>query len=249
MQASSVWTLGLRNLWRDLRAGELRLIIVAVLLAVAALTSVGFFADRLQAGLQRDARQLLGGDVVVVSDNPTPAVFVDHAHQEKLQTVATASFPTMARAAQEQGGASRLVALKSVAAGYPLRGVMHLNQGPGQPDLAVRATPESGYAWVDAALLEALGLKIGDQLLLGDASFHISHIIAIEPDRGAGFMSFAPRVMINEDDLPATRLVQPASRISYRLAVAAVPEAGRAGSRRPALSDGRGAGKTCMACA
>ncbi|AIJ48705.1 ABC transporter permease [Comamonas testosteroni TK102] len=231
MQASSVWILGLRNLWRDLRAGELRLIIVAVLLAVAALSSVGFFADRLQAGLQRDARQLLGGDVVVVSDNPAPAVFVQQAQQQGLQTVATASFPTMARAAQEQGGASRLVALKSVDPGYPLRGVLHLNQGPGQPDLEVRAIPERGHAWVDAPLLEALGLKLGDRLLLGDASFHISHIIAIEPDRGAGFMSFAPRVMINSADLPATRLVQPASRITYRLAVAGQADAGRGAQR------------------
>ncbi len=231
MQASSVWILGLRNLWRDLRAGELRLIIVAVLLAVAALSSVGFFADRLQAGLQRDARQLLGGDVVVVSDNPAPAVFVQQARQQGLQTVATASFPTMARAAQEQGGASRLVALKSVEPGYPLRGVLHLNQGTGQPDLEVRAIPESSHAWVDAPLLEALGLKLGDRLLLGDASFHISHIIAIEPDRGAGFMSFAPRVMINSADLPATRLVQPASRITYRLAVAAQADAGRGAER------------------
>ncbi|WEE76751.1 ABC transporter permease [Comamonas testosteroni] len=227
MQASSVWILGLRNLWRDLRAGELRLIIVAVLLAVAALSSVGFFADRLQAGLQRDARQLLGGDVVVVSDNPAPAAFVQQAQQQGLQTVATASFPTMARSSQEQGGASRLVALKSVDPGYPLRGMLHLNQGPGQPDLEVRAIPERGHAWVDAPLLEALGLKLGDRLLLGDASFHISHIIAIEPDRGAGFMSFAPRVMINSADLPATRLVQPASRITYRLAVAAQADAGR----------------------
>ena len=231
MKASSVWTLGLRNLWRDLRAGELRLIIVAVLLAVAALTSVGFFADRLQGGLQRDARQLLGGDVVVVSDKPAPEIFIEQAHELRLQTVTTASFPTMARAQQAQGGASRLVALKSVEPGYPLRGVLHLNQGPGQPDLEVRATPESGHAWVDAPLLETLGLKLGDELLLGDASFRISHIIAIEPDRGAGFMSFAPRVMINSADLPATRLVQPASRITYRLAVAAIPEAGRAGEQ------------------
>ncbi|MEB5963794.1 ABC transporter permease [Comamonas testosteroni] len=231
MQASSVWILGLRNLWRDLRAGELRLIIVAVLLAVAALSSVGFFADRLQAGLQRDARQLLGGDVVVVSDNPAPAVFEQQARQQGLQSVATASFPTMARSSQEQGGASRLVALKSVDPGYPLRGVLHLNQGPGQPDLEVRAIPESGHAWVDAPLLEALGLKLGDRLLLGDASFRISHIIAIEPDRGAGFMSFAPRVMINSADLPATRLVQPASRITYRLAVAARADAGRGAQR------------------
>ncbi|MEG1734461.1 MAG: FtsX-like permease family protein [Comamonas sp.] len=220
MHGSSVWTLGLRNLWRDMRAGELRLLIVAVLLAVAALTSVGFFADRLQAGLQRDARQLLGGDVVVVSDNPAPAAFVEQAKAQGLQTVATSSFPTMARAAQERGGNIKLVALKSVDQGYPLRGQVSLSQGPGQAEQPAQGIPAAGTVWVDAPLLEALGLKVGDALLLGDGSFTISHTIAIEPDKGAGFMSFAPRVMINSADLPATRLVQPASRITYRLAVA-----------------------------
>ena len=68
----SFWQLGWKTLWRDLRAGELRLLILAVTLAVAALTAVGFFADRLKGGMQRDARQLLGGDAVIVSDNPTP---------------------------------------------------------------------------------------------------------------------------------------------------------------------------------
>ncbi|MEX8191589.1 ABC transporter permease [Comamonas guangdongensis] len=229
MQASSVWTLGLRNLWRDLRAGELRLIIVAVLLAVAALTSVGFFADRLQAGLQRDARQLLGGDVVVVSDNPAPAAFAQQARQQGLETVASASFPTMARAVQGQGGASRLVALKSVDPGYPLRGRLTLSQGPGQAPQPAATIPARGEVWVDAPLLESLGIGVGDTLLLGDAAFRIAGIIVIEPDRGAGFMSFAPRVMLNSADLPATRLVQPASRITYRLAVAAA--AGRGGEQ------------------
>ena len=76
---SSFLRLGWRTLWRDVRAGELRLLIVAVTLAVGALTAVGFFADRLQGGLQRDARQLLGGDAVISSDNPTPQRFIDQA--------------------------------------------------------------------------------------------------------------------------------------------------------------------------
>ena len=220
MHQSSIWTLGGRNLWRDLRAGELRLLVVAVLLAVAALSSVGFFADRLQAGLQRDARQLLGGDVVVVSDNPPPPVFAARASALGLESVATATFPTMGRASDARGGASRLVALKSVDDGYPLRGKLLLQQGPGQPEEPAAGIPQRGQAWVDASLLEALDLSVGDQLLLGDASFTIARIIAIEPDKGAGFMSFAPRVMIASADLPATRLVQPASRVTYRLAVA-----------------------------
>ncbi|WP_315532830.1 FtsX-like permease family protein [Delftia acidovorans] len=220
MNGSSAWTLGWRTLWRDLRAGELRLLIVAVMLAVAALSSVGFFADRLQAGLQRDARQLLGGDVVVVGDNPTAPAFAERARAEGLQALETSSFPTMARASDAQGGMSRLVALKSVSEGYPLRGSLRVADAPGAADRATREIPARGEAWVDAPLLESLGIGVGDMLLLGDAQLRVARIISIEPDRGAGFMNFAPRVMITSADLAATGLVQPASRITYRLAVA-----------------------------
>ncbi|EPD33761.1 ABC transporter permease [Delftia acidovorans CCUG 274B] len=220
MNGSSAWTLGWRTLWRDLRAGELRLLIVAVMLAVAALSSVGFFADRLQAGLQRDARQLLGGDVVVVGDNPTAPAFAERARAEGLQALETSSFPTMARASDAQGGMSRLVALKSVPEGYPLRGSLRVADAPGAADRATREIPARGEAWVDAPLLESLGIGVGDMLLLGDAQLRVARIISIEPDRGAGFMNFAPRVMIASADLAATGLVQPASRITYRLAVA-----------------------------
>ena len=212
--------LGWRTLRRDLRAGELRLLIVAVLLAVAALTAVGFFADRLKGGLQRDARQLIGGDAVVASDNPTPAVFVERARSLGLQTASTYGFPTMARAEDAQGGATKLVALKAVEAGYPLRGNLQVSptrEGPGAP---TREIPAPGEAWVDASLLEALALKVGDPVLLGDATLRIARVITLEPDRGAGFMSFAPRVMLNQADVPRTGLVQPASRVSYRFAVA-----------------------------
>src|SRR6476661_7667319 len=99
------WRLGLRTLWRDLRAGELRLLLVAVTLAVAALTAVGFFADRLKGGLARDARQLLGGDAVLVSDNPTPPAFVQQARELGLQAATNVVFPTMGRAPDAKGGA------------------------------------------------------------------------------------------------------------------------------------------------
>jgi putative ABC transport system permease protein len=212
--------LGWRTLWRDLRAGELRLLIVAVLLAVAALTAVGFFADRLKGGLQRDARQLLGGDAVLASDNPTPVAFIERAHALGLQTTGTYGFPTMARASDAQGGASKLVALKAVAAGYPLRGKLQVSSDPAMPGQPTREVPAPGDAWVDASLLESLGLKVGDKLLLGDAGLRIARVIALEPDRGTGFLSFAPRVMLNQADVPRTGLVQPASRVSYRFAVA-----------------------------
>ena len=211
--------LGWRTLWRDLRAGELRLLMVAVTLAVAALTSVGFFADRLQGGLQRDALQLLGGDAVVASDNPTPEAFVQRAQALGLQSVTTMGFPTMARASDAQGGAVKLVALKSVQPGYPLRGNLTVAAGPGTASQTTRDIPAPGEVWVDEPLLQALNLRMGDPLLLGDAQLRIARTITIEPDRGAGFMSFAPRAMLNEADLGATGLVQPASRLNYRFAV------------------------------
>ena len=218
--------LGWRNLWRDLRSGELNLLVLSVVLAVAALSAVGFFSDRLQAGLWRDARQLIGGDAVVVSDKPTAENFLQKAKQLGLKTNATLSFPSMARADDAQGGETKLVALKAVSEGYPLRGQLTLLSAEGASpsdkpkSQATRQVPSAGLAWVDPALLEVLNLKLGDPLWLGDKAFQISALIDREPDRGAGFMNFAPRVMVNLSDIPATGLIQPASRLSYRLAVA-----------------------------
>ncbi|WP_090129386.1 FtsX-like permease family protein [Limnohabitans sp. Rim11] len=218
--------LGWRNLWRDLRSGELNLLVVSVVLAVAALSAVGFFSDRLQAGLWRDARQLIGGDAVVVSDKPTAENFLQKAKELGLKTNATLSFPSMARADDAQGGETKLVALKAVSEGYPLRGQLTL-LGGSSPDTSntktsqvTRQVPSAGQAWVDPALLDVLNLKLGDTLWLGDKAFQIGALIDREPDRGAGFMNFAPRVMINQSDMQATGLIQPASRLSYRMAVA-----------------------------
>ena len=206
-----------RALWRDARAGELRLLWVAVALGVAALTSVGFLADRIQGGLQRDARQLLGGDAVIASDHALPPEVLTQVQRFGLTSATSLSFPTMARSAQ---GASRLVALKAVAQGYPLRGRLQIDR----PSPITDRLPAVGEVWVEPALMEALELKLDQDLSLGERRLRISEVLLSEPDRGAGFMNFAPRVMINQADLPATKLVQPASRINWRMAVTGAPD-------------------------
>lgn len=207
--------LGLRQWLRDVRAGELRLLMLSVALAVAALTAVGFLSDRMQAGLWRDARQLLGGDAVIVSDRPTPDGLVQEALRLGLQRSTSVNFPTMARATQDDGGAARLVALKAVEPGYPLRGQLWLQGHSG-----AAAVPKSGEVWVDPAVLDVLALQIGQDLLLGERRLRIAGVIEREPDRGAAFVNFAPRVMMHAADLPSTALIQPASRVSWRMAVA-----------------------------
>ncbi len=219
--ASWVWPM----VWRDLRSGSLRWLWLAVALAVAALSSVGLFADRIERGLHRDAAQLLGADLVVLGDVPVPDSLADRAHEAGLRQTRTAIFPSMARASDEQGGETRMVAVKAVGDQYPLRG--RLTLGRLLPDGVVEPQgpapvggPEAGTVWVEAGVLSALNLKLGDQLSLGDATFKIAAIIAAEPDRGTGFVSFSPRVMLRWSDLAATKLIQPASRVTWRLLVA-----------------------------
>ncbi|RVU44385.1 ABC transporter permease [Rubrivivax rivuli] len=233
LRPPSAAALAWRQTLRDFRAGELRLLAVAVTLAVAALTAVGFFADRLSNGLQRDARQLLGGDAVVGSDRATPPALVAKAQQMGLQVAPSVVFPSMARAPDERGGATRLVAVKAVSPAYPLRGKLQLKDSPSAAVQTVAAAPAPGTVWVDASLLDALQIEVGDKLLLGDSALTVARLIVVEPDRGAGFTSFSPRVMLAEADLAATGLVQPASRLNYRLAVAAPPA--MAGARGEAV--------------
>ena len=236
----SVWRWAWTQMRRDWRSGSMRFLLVSVVLAVTALSAVAFFADRIEAGLARDAAQLIGGDAVVVADQPVPDSIVQRARQAGLRVAHTAVLASMARAPDDKGGDSKLVALKSVDSVYPLRGRLQLGavlpDGTVKPErVAPVGGPSPGKAWVDAGVLLALNLQVGDSLWLGDKSFSIEAVIATEPDRGAGFMTFAPRVMIRLDDLAATQLVQPASRVTYRLLTAGPARSQDAGFRPDAL--------------
>ena len=222
--APPVWQLAWRNGVRDWRAGRWRLLVVAVALAVSALTAVGFFADRLQSGLARDALALLGGDAVLRSDDAPAPKWRDTASQLGLKQSVSLTFPTMARAPDDKGGEARLVAFKAVDDAYPLRGQLRVSEARAAEALAndkvVKNGPAPGEAWAEPALVDALGLQVGDALLLGSSRFKLTRILTQESDRGGGFSSFSPRVMINLADLAATELVQTGSRVSWRLAVA-----------------------------
>ncbi|WP_347322656.1 ABC transporter permease, partial [Ralstonia pseudosolanacearum] len=223
MSRFSITAQSLRMLRRDWRAGELNLLLIALVLAVAALASVSFLADRMHAGLEHDARQLLGADVVVVSDLPLPPDIEAHAASSGLRVSHTATFPSMASAlAAGASGepASQLAAVKAVDAGYPLRGTVKVSTAREAAGAPVHTIPEAGTVWVDPPLLEALGVRVGEAIRLGTRTFRITRVITQELDRGAGFMNFAPRVMLPMADLPSTGLVTFGSRVTYRLLVA-----------------------------
>jgi putative ABC transport system permease protein len=209
---------------RDWRAGELQLLAAALVVAVAAIASVGFFVDRIKSALNLQARQLLGGDLVIVSTTPlSPEVF-KQAGTQGLSVVKTLNFPSMALVEAKPGSneppAALLASLKAVSEGYPLRGAVRVTSSVTEPDEPAKGIPSRGAVWVDPPLMQGLGLEPGGSLMLGDKTFRIERLISIEPDRGSTFVNFAPRAMIALDDLAATQLVQPASRVTYRTMLA-----------------------------
>ncbi len=212
----------LRMTGRDWRAGELRFLLVALIVAVASLSSVGFFIDRMRAGLNRDAHQLLGGDLVINADQPINGVWRAEAQRRGLMLADTVTFPSMALAGDGDQARSQLASVKAVSSGYPLRGALKL--AADGTDAETREIPAADTVWVDRGVLAALDAKPGDMLRLGDKSFRIAQVIAVEPDRGAGFLNFAPRVMLPLSDLDATGLIQNGSRVTYRLLVAGKPQ-------------------------
>jgi len=208
--------LALRLLGRDYRAGELTLIALAIVIAVASVTTVGFFTDRVQRALDRQANRLLGSDLVVSSDRPLAREFEAEAFRSGLAVARVMRFPSVV----VSGEKSLLADVKVVSPGYPLRGEARIASEPYGADHRAESVPAPGTAWVDERLLAGLDLKVGDEIRLGARGFTVAAIVTHEPDAVIGFLSAAPRLLVNEGDIAATGLIQPGSRIRYRLQVA-----------------------------
>ncbi|HZQ72732.1 MAG TPA: FtsX-like permease family protein [Burkholderiales bacterium] len=213
--------MSLRMLRRDWRAGELRILGAALVIAVAAVTSVGFFADRVAAALVRDAHQLLGADLVVVSDHPFGSDLRRLFEARAPQRAEALNFISMAIA----GDKSQLAGVKAVTENYPLRGRLRIAPAPGAPDAAAPPGPPRGEVWIEERLVAALGTPVGARLKLGSAELTVGAVLTLEPERGANFFNLAPRLVMNAADVPATGLVQTGSRVSYYLYAAGPADA------------------------
>ncbi len=225
----NVFRLALRMLARDWRARELNVLVAALLLAVASVGTVGFFADRVKGGLSREANLLLGADVLVSADRPLPAAFADEAHARGLRTSPAVKFITMIQRAPDRGGdalAPVLADVKAVATSYPLRGAITLD-APGQAEgVPAGRVPAEGEVWPDTRLAARLGVKVGDRLLLGEGTFRVGAIVQQEPEVASGLLAIGPRLLMNLQDLTTTNLLQPGNRATYRL-YAAGEQAGK----------------------
>ncbi len=203
--------LAIRLLIREVRSGELTILVLALIIAVTSSTAISLFADRLQRTMTHQAADFLAADMVISSPQKLPKNWHEKAGEFSLNQAQTAEFSSVLIENEEL----LLAGIKAVSPSYPLRGYLKITDSDYQQQQTVRHGPPPGEAWVEKRILSALKLKPGDLLTVGEKGLKITKIITYEPDKRGDLYSLSPRVMINNSDLEATRVIQPGSHVHY----------------------------------
>ena len=205
--------------WRQFKshwhAGEFRVLLMALVLAVASLTAVSFCAERVAIALQQQGGLLLGGDMVLSSQRPISSHYLQSVHTYQLKSALTMEFPSMVL----RGDTSQLAEIKVLGQGFPLRGEFTIAAQGGQ-EKVVASGPEPGTVWIEPKLAKLLDAEVGDSLQVGESALKVAALITHEPSRGGDMFSFAPRLMMHMADIDNTGLVQFGSLIKYQLLLA-----------------------------
>ena len=206
----------LRAFYRQIRSGEVVVLIVAISLAVASLTAVGFLTDRISTSIERQANELLAADLRIRSPEEIPATWIEIASEQGLDVALSQSFPTVIYA----GSKSALATIKAVSKNYPLRGKVRISKTQYGDEYVAHSIPNENSVWVDSALLSRLKAKIGDFISIGNNDFKIDAVLRYRPDQSIGFASLAPSILVNLAAIPSTNLITEGSRVNYSLLLA-----------------------------
>ena len=206
----------IRSFGRELRSGEVIVLLAALALAVAALTAVGFLTDRIGRAVARQANEVLAADLRLRSPDPVPSEWREAALEYGLETADTQTFPSVVFA----GDLSVLATIKAVSDNYPLRGNVRISERLFAEQRVVDNIPAPGTVWADSAILARLELAVGDNISVGEFDLRIDAVLTYRPDQSMGFASLAPSLLVNVLDIPATGLIKEGSRVGYALLVA-----------------------------
>jgi putative ABC transport system permease protein len=204
-------SLAVRMLAREWRSGELGVLLLALTIAVASLTGVGFLVSRIGAAVDLQATEVLAADVRLGSPQPISPTSLEEAGRRGV----LAARSTRLLSVVFHDDQSQLTNIHAVSAGYPLRGHVLIADEPFAKGSAAPAVPPPGEVWPDSRLLAATGARVGSLLAIGAATLRVGHVLISLPDQGGTFAELAPSLLMNLQDLPATQLVQPGSRVSY----------------------------------
>lgn len=212
--------LALLALLRDAKSGELRVLMLALLVAVSALTAVGFFTSRVSLAVDQQAGEVLAADLRLQSRTPVDREYFDLAKQAGLRTAELSNFPSVVF----NGEDSALTAIRAVSEEYPLRGRVKVADVPFGPAQEVQTIPGPGEAWLEARLFAQLGAKVGDKIRVGSSELTAARVLDYRPDQGSQFVDLAPTLLMRLDEVDATGLAQEGSRISHFALFAGQPQ-------------------------
>ncbi len=210
----------LRNLWRDLKSGEMSVLLLALTVAVLSLTAVGFFTSRIGQGVRAQAAEVLAADLRIESSSPLPARYFTQGRTLGLATAQVESFPT----AIFNGEKSQLAAVHAVTSSYPLRGKLRIADSPFGVARSTDHIPKPGTVWLDARIVAQLELSMGNAVRIGATTLRLTQVLDYRPDQGTGFVNLAPAALLNEADIAATQLIAPGSRVTYSALFAGTPQ-------------------------
>ena len=215
----NLFGLALRLLWRDWKGGELKLLFIALVMAVTSVTGIALFTDRLERALLLESANMLAADRIVSGRGDLPREILEEGRMRGLRTAEILSFTSMVFS----DSGNMLVAAKAVTDAYPLRGDVIIADEPFVRGRPVQTGPPKGEVWLESRALPALGINVGDTVSVGEAELIVSQIIITEPDRAGGSMmdNAGPRLMLHMADVERTNVVQLGSRVSYRYLFAA----------------------------
>src|SRR6187402_2905677 len=194
-------TLAMRTLLREWKSGELGVLVLAITVAVAALTGVGFLVDRIGTAVDNQAGEVLAADLVLESALPLDEKATNEAKRRHIAVTRKTGMLSVVF----NGDANQLSALRAVSAGYPLRGKLMISSEPFGPPQISKEIPGPGEVWPESRLAVALGASIGSELAIGASRFRVTKILISRPDQGATFVELAPTVLLNDADLEATQ--------------------------------------------
>ena len=206
----------IRSFGRELRSGEVVVLLAAVALAVGVLTAVGFLTDRIGKAVARQANEVLAADLRLRSQEPVPENWRVEALQYNLETAETQTFPSVVFA----DDLSALATIKAVSDSYPLRGAVRISDALFGEQRSVDSIPPRGEVWADGAFLARVNADVGDQVMVGETAMLVSAVLTYRPDQSVGFASLAPSLLLNIADIPDTKLIGEGSRVGYALLVA-----------------------------
>ncbi len=217
LSGRNLLSLSQRMLWRELKAGQLTIISLALILAVTVATVISVFSSRLDSGMLMKSTEILGADLRIRSTQEIPSTYSEQANKLGLNTSKTLSFPSVVVA----GDNMSLAAIKAVDRAYPLKGTVLISEDAFSEGYQVNSGPKKGEVWLESRLLALLNIKVGEQVEVGRSWFTVSAVINQESDRGGNFYSLSPRLMMQLSDIEQAGLIQAGSRVNWRLLVAA----------------------------